>query len=379
MSGSGSSFLRGAIQPDDGTQVAEFVVRWLHNNETEHPNHGNDEFAENSAFFIFAVIVVGFIGLSCLYCVCHMVMLVCCGPPNRTVADLVTDDFSFSLNSRQRRAILEAIFSDTSKAVTDSMFFKDKKASAMDVMEKEEIPNDTTDIQTDADSVDLEANADALALTPIPVAVTALIMTPDDVLARGMHSACTAQTEQTLSAESEQGISAQDYTQEVRRSAPWQQSADGAKTDKDLRIPPLAEESKDEEEELQLPKLAPSPKVAHSVSCSKDESKVGDDEENVCAICLSGYNEGETVISSKYCNHLFHKDCILQWLDKHDECPCCRVDMVTSGDVSKATATIVGRTRMIKAVEPIRVRSQPASPHPRSPRGVSPRARFGSR
>jgi hypothetical protein len=115
MSGSGSSFLRGAIQPDDGTQVAEFVVRWLHNNETEHPNHGNDEFAENSAFFIFAVIVVGFIGLSCLYCVCHMVMLVCCGPPNRTVADLVTDDFSFSLNSRQRRAILEAIFSDTSK------------------------------------------------------------------------------------------------------------------------------------------------------------------------------------------------------------------------------------------------------------------------
>ena len=171
------------------------------------------------------------------------------------------------------------------------MFFKDKKASAMDVMEKEEIPNDTTDIQTDADSVDLEANADALALTPIPVAVTALIMTPDDVLARGMHSACTAQTEQTLSAESEQGISAQDYTQEVRRSAPWQQSADGAKTDKDLRIPPLAEESKDEEEELQLPKLAPSPKVAHSVSCSKDESEVGDDEENVCAICLSGYSK----------------------------------------------------------------------------------------
>ena len=115
MSGSGSSFLRGAIQPDDGTQVAEFVVRWLHNNETEHPNHGNDEFAENSAFFIFAVIVVGFIGLSCLYCVCHMVKLWYYEGSHRTVADLVTDDFTCSPNSRQRRAVLEAIFSDTSK------------------------------------------------------------------------------------------------------------------------------------------------------------------------------------------------------------------------------------------------------------------------
>ena len=148
------------------------------------------------------------------------------------------------------------------------MFFKEKKASAMDVVEKEEIPNDTTDMQTDADSVDLEVNADALALSPIPVAVavTTLTMTPDDDFACGMY-------------------------QKMRRSFQWQKSADEAKTDKDLRIPPLAEESKDEEEELQLPKLAPSPKVAHSVSCSKDESKVGDDEENVCAICLSGYSK----------------------------------------------------------------------------------------
>ena len=50
--------------------------------------------------------------------------------------------------------------------------------------------------------------------------------------------------------------------------------------------------------------------------------------------------------------------------------------MVTSGDVSKATATIVGKTRMIKAVESIRVRNPPSSPNAR--RGVSPRARLGS-
>lgn len=87
--------------------------------------------------------------------------------------------------------------------------------------------------------------------------------------------------------------------------------------------------------------------------------------------------EGETIISSKYCEHVYHKECILEWLDNNDECPYCRVDMVTSGDVSKATATIVGRTRMVMAVESIRVRNAAVSPVER--RGVSPRARFGSR
>ena len=87
--------------------------------------------------------------------------------------------------------------------------------------------------------------------------------------------------------------------------------------------------------------------------------------------------EGETVISSKYCDHVFHKECILEWLDNNDECPCCRVDMVTSKDVSKATATIIGKTRMIMAVESIRVRSSPISPNQRG--GISPRTRFGSR
>jgi len=115
MSESGSSFLRGAIQPDDGTQVAEFVVRWLHKNETEHPNYEHDGVDENSAFVTFVNVVVGFVGLSCLYCVCHMVMLWYYEGSRRTVADLVTDDFTCSPNSRQRRAVLEAIFSDTSK------------------------------------------------------------------------------------------------------------------------------------------------------------------------------------------------------------------------------------------------------------------------
>lgn len=82
------------------------------------------------------------------------------------------------------------------------------------------------------------------------------------------------------------------------------------------------------------------------------------------------------MVSSKYCMHLFHKDCILEWLENHDICPCCRVDMVTDGDVSKAATSIVGKTRMIKAVQSIHTvtATPPASPTTRMGR-QSPRVR----
>merc|ERR1712226_1301694 len=47
-------------------------------------------------------------------------------------------------------------------------------------------------------------------------------------------------------------------------------------------------------------------------------------EWNICPICLDQFNEGDVVIVSKHCSHLFHKNCILAWLEKHDACPCCR-------------------------------------------------------
>jgi len=57
-----------------------------------------------------------------------------------------------------------------------------------------------------------------------------------------------------------------------------------------------------------------------------------------CSICLDSYVVGDIVArvrrdsqeSESQCNHWFHEDCILQWLEAHQECPLCRVDMIHS-------------------------------------------------
>ena len=48
-------------------------------------------------------------------------------------------------------------------------------------------------------------------------------------------------------------------------------------------------------------------------------------ENVVCAICLSHFQAAEEV-SQLLCHehHIFHKQCILQWLVKKNECPMCR-------------------------------------------------------
>mmetsp|Transcript_9740 Transcript_9740/g.17159 ORF Transcript_9740/g.17159 Transcript_9740/m.17159 type:complete len:394 (+) Transcript_9740:194-1375(+) len=50
---------------------------------------------------------------------------------------------------------------------------------------------------------------------------------------------------------------------------------------------------------------------------------------NCCAICLTGYEVGDTVIwsSNPDCAHAFHQDCVVGWLVKmqpETPCPCCR-------------------------------------------------------
>lgn len=49
-----------------------------------------------------------------------------------------------------------------------------------------------------------------------------------------------------------------------------------------------------------------------------------------CSICLQSYNPGQTICLAKnpLCKHVFHHDCIEEWLKDHSDCPLCRVNLV---------------------------------------------------
>ncbi|XP_077369662.1 E3 ubiquitin-protein ligase RNF126-like [Festucalex cinctus] len=42
-----------------------------------------------------------------------------------------------------------------------------------------------------------------------------------------------------------------------------------------------------------------------------------------CPVCREDYSVGESVRQLP-CNHLFHNDCVVPWLEQHDTCPVCR-------------------------------------------------------
>jgi len=77
-------------------------------------------------------------------------------------------------------------------------------------------------------------------------------------------------------------------------------------------------------------------KVTEHESSSLDSSTM--EEEKSCPICYQCFITGEEIVKSlnKHCIHEYHKDCVLPWLLKSDECPMCRalfLDANTEEDV----------------------------------------------
>lgn len=57
-----------------------------------------------------------------------------------------------------------------------------------------------------------------------------------------------------------------------------------------------------------------------------DNLLAADDEQ--CAVCKEFFEIGE-VVKQMPCKHIFHKDCILPWLELHNSCPVCRYELPT--------------------------------------------------
>ncbi|XP_054803548.1 E3 ubiquitin-protein ligase ATL6-like [Prosopis cineraria] len=47
-----------------------------------------------------------------------------------------------------------------------------------------------------------------------------------------------------------------------------------------------------------------------------------------CAVCLNEFEDSETLRLMPKCDHVFHPDCIDEWLASHTTCPVCRADLV---------------------------------------------------
>jgi len=69
--------------------------------------------------------------------------------------------------------------------------------------------------------------------------------------------------------------------------------------------------------------------AAITTSFDNDEEEELKSVPNNCAICLSEYVSGDTIVTScdPMCSHAFHQECIIEWLVKMQvgaPCPCCR-------------------------------------------------------
>jgi hypothetical protein len=50
------------------------------------------------------------------------------------------------------------------------------------------------------------------------------------------------------------------------------------------------------------------------------------DSDNLCTICFSEFTKGEK-INKLQCNHLFHLECIKNWLLQEKKCPVCKEEL----------------------------------------------------
>lgn len=76
----------------------------------------------------------------------------------------------------------------------------------------------------------------------------------------------------------------------------------------------------------------------------KDHGFVVDRKNNdCCSVCLSEFQDGESVRLLPKCNHAFHLPCIDTWLKSHSNCPLCRasITFTSSNNASSSSLQVI--------------------------------------
>ncbi|XP_068667794.1 uncharacterized protein [Aristolochia californica] len=94
----------------------------------------------------------------------------------------------------------------------------------------------------------------------------------------------------------------------------------------DLNYYEEPEESEEEEEEEEEPGMVPA--ASSSIESLKMKQIDAEDSKEVCIVCLNQFSVAAAVAQMP-CAHIFHKDCIVSWLEKSHVCPLCRFKMPT--------------------------------------------------
>eukprot|EP00741_Cyanophora_paradoxa_P002226 tig00000571_g2158.t1 len=70
-------------------------------------------------------------------------------------------------------------------------------------------------------------------------------------------------------------------------------------------------------------RMAIQEQTAEAVACHKTKAK-----QNECPVCREEFALHQDVRKME-CGHVFHDDCLIQWLERHNTCPLCRHELPT--------------------------------------------------
>ncbi len=113
------------------------------------------------------------------------------------------------------------------------------------------------------------------------------------------------------------------------------------------RRPLLLQDSEDSEENFG--DSSQTAEVSQPNDCSAVQNQLPvyddfEDDEDVCPICLDNFEVGDVVMFARHsrtCAHVFHEECLQQWLleQRENECPTCRAKFIEDIDTDSASSS----------------------------------------